>query len=86
MKLLQVTELEKRKCNKCKKNYDYVLVGIAIDENLEGDKLKEEMERAKSIAIISSQIIQTNNLVLKAYKAKQESMSCDFEIPKMLKG
>ena len=34
MKLLQVIELEKRKCNKCKKNYDYVLVGIAIDENL----------------------------------------------------
>ena len=32
MKLLQVIELEKRKCNKCKKNYDYVLVGIAIDE------------------------------------------------------
>ena len=56
------------------------------DESLEGDKLKEEMERAKSIAIISIQIIQTNNLVLKAYKAKQESMSCDFEIPKMLKG
>ena len=56
------------------------------DENLEGDKLKEEMERAKSIAIISSQIIQTNNLVLKAYNAKQESMSCDFEIPKILKG
>ena len=56
------------------------------DESLEGDKLKEEMERAKSIAIISSQIIQTNNLVLKAYITKQESMSCDFEIPKMLKG
>lgn len=34
MKLLQVKELEKRKCNKCKKNYNYVLVGIAIDENL----------------------------------------------------
>ena len=34
MKLLQVIELEKRKCNKCKKNYDYVLVGIAIDKNL----------------------------------------------------
>ena len=31
---MQVIELEKRKCNKCKKNYDYVLVGITIDENL----------------------------------------------------
>ena len=41
------------------------------DESLEGDKLKEEMERAKSIAIISSQIIQTNNLVLKAYKTSR---------------
>ena len=56
------------------------------DESLQGDSLKEEMDRAKSIAIISSQIIQTNNLVLKAYKTKQDSMSCDFEIPKMLKG
>ena len=34
MKLLQVIELEKRKCNKCKKSYAYVLVGIAIDKNL----------------------------------------------------
>ena len=34
MKLLQVIELEEGKCNKCKKSYDYVLVGIAIDENL----------------------------------------------------
>ena len=34
MKLLQVIELEEGNCNKCKKNYDYVLVGIAIDENL----------------------------------------------------
>ena len=34
MKLLQVIELEEGKCNKCKKSYDYVLVGITIDENL----------------------------------------------------
>ena len=34
MKLLQVIELEEGKCNKCKKNYNYILVGIAIDENL----------------------------------------------------
>ena len=35
MKLLQVIELEEGKCNKCKKNYDYVLVGIAIDKNIQ---------------------------------------------------
>ena len=34
MKLLQVIELEEGKCNKCKKNYNYILVGITIDENL----------------------------------------------------
>ena len=34
MKLLQVIELEEGKCNKCKKSYNYVLVGIAIDKNL----------------------------------------------------
>ena len=33
MKLLQVIELEEGKCNKCKKNYDSVLVGSAIDKN-----------------------------------------------------
>ena len=32
MKLMQVIELENGKCNKCKKNYIYVLVGIAIDK------------------------------------------------------
>ena len=31
MKLLQVIELEKGKCNKCKKNYNYILVGININ-------------------------------------------------------
>ena len=56
------------------------------DESLEEDNLKKEIDRAKSIAIISSQIIQANNLVLKAYTLKQDSMSCDFEIPKTLKG
>ena len=34
MKLLQAIELEEGKCSKCKKNYNYVLVGIAIDKNL----------------------------------------------------
>lgn len=34
MKPLQVIELEEGKCNKCKKNYDCVLVGITINENL----------------------------------------------------
>ena len=34
MKLLQAIELEEGKCNKCKKYYNYVLVGIAINENL----------------------------------------------------
>ena len=28
---MQVIELEEGKCNKCKKNYDYVLVGININ-------------------------------------------------------
>ena len=34
MKLFQVIELEEGKCNKCKNNYVYVLVGFAIDKNL----------------------------------------------------
>lgn len=55
------------------------------DEELKGDALKEEMERAKSIASISSQIISNANLALQAEKFKAETLGrTKTEMPKML--
>lgn len=57
------------------------------DEDLEGEKLQEEIERAKSITAISSQIISNGNLVLQAEKFKSETLGRSItESPKMLEG
>ena len=47
-----------------------------------GESIKKLMEALG----VTRKIPKQAGTVLKAYKAKQESMSCDFEIPKMLKG
>lgn len=38
------------------------------DEDLKGDDLKEEIERADSMARIATQIVQNNNVILKTIK------------------
>lgn len=55
------------------------------DEDLRGDDLQEEIERAKSITSISTQIINNGNLVLRAEQMKKEYGEKD-NIPKMLTG
>lgn len=55
------------------------------DEGIEGDALEIEMERAKSIAEISKQIISNGNLVLNAQKTAKEWGIKD-EQPRMLQG
>lgn len=56
------------------------------DEELTGEKLAEEVNRAKSITSVASQIIANGNLVLEARKTIDDSMSADAKIPKMLEG
>lgn len=43
------------------------------DEELSGDRLIEELARAKSIANVSSQIIQLGSLALKAEQLKYDT-------------
>ena len=43
------------------------------DEDLDSQELENEIERAKAIATISSQIIANGNLVLKAKQLKYET-------------
>ena len=56
------------------------------DEELTGEKLNEEFNRAKAMTDIAVQIIANGNLVLKAQLAIYESMGKDIKLPTMLEG
>jgi len=57
------------------------------NEQLEGDKLQEEIERSKAVTSIAQQIISNGNLVLQAEKFKADTLGrSKVEAPKMLEG
>jgi hypothetical protein len=56
------------------------------DEDLQGDKLSEEIERAKAVTTVANQIISNGALVLQAQKFHTEYKSKDLQKPKMLEG
>jgi len=57
------------------------------DEDLSGEKLNEELNRAKAITAVASQVIANGNLALKAEIAKSDYLSAaSFKPPEMLEG
>lgn len=54
------------------------------DEDLVGDKLQEELDRAHAMTNVAAQIINGANLVLKAEMARGEYTAKEFKIPPML--
>jgi hypothetical protein len=56
------------------------------DEELTGEKLSEEINRAKSVTSVASQIISNGSLVLEAKKLADDRMNADVKVPKMLEG
>lgn len=56
------------------------------DEDIKGEKLVEEITRAKAINEVASRIISNGSLVLQAKKMIDDRMNADVEIPKMLEG
>lgn len=56
------------------------------DEELTGEKLADEINRAKAVTSVASQIIANGSLVLEARKVVDNSMSAEAKIPKMLEG
>jgi hypothetical protein len=56
------------------------------DEELTGEKLLEEINRAKSVTSVASQIISNGSLVLDAKKLADDRMNADVKVPKMLEG
>ncbi|MNM10448.1 hypothetical protein D3C81_205760 [compost metagenome] len=56
------------------------------DEDLNGEKLADEINRAKAVTSVASQIIANGSLVLEAKKLADDRMNADTTIPKMLEG
>jgi hypothetical protein len=54
------------------------------DEDLEGDKLREEIERSKSVATIAQNIIANGKLLLDAHITIAERMLNKDSLPRML--
>lgn len=56
------------------------------DEEIKGEKLEEEIERAKAVTSVASQIINNGNLVLKAKELQKYTGTKSEKLPPMLEG
>lgn len=54
------------------------------DEDLKGDALKEEIERAEALTKVSGQIINNGALALKAEVIKTNSLGANSKLPDFL--
>lgn len=54
------------------------------DDDLKGEELQQEMERAKSIVAVSRTIIENASLVLDAKKLVDNRLDADLKVPKIL--
>ena len=55
-------------------------------EDLKGEELKEEINRAKVVSDISRQIIDNGRLVLEAAKFKDDRFNIDEDLPMLSDG
>lgn len=56
------------------------------DEEIKGEALAEEINRASAVTNIAKEIISNANIVLQAQKLADNKMNADAKLPKMLEG
>jgi hypothetical protein len=56
------------------------------DEDIKGDELREEINRAEAVTAVAQQIISNGALVLKVKQLSVNKFDDDMQIPKMLEG
>jgi len=54
------------------------------DENLNGEKLEQEITRSKAMNDVATKIIAGGELVLRAHKMVDDRMNADLTLPKLL--
>ncbi len=65
-------------------NYLFAQLERLSDEDVKGDALKEEIERARAVEKIGHTIVETAELALKAMRYSDESMAQCDHLPPML--
>lgn len=53
-------------------------------EELKGEEMKDELDRARTITLVADKVIQNGHLVLQAAKFKDDMWNADAKVPKML--
>lgn len=56
------------------------------DEELQGEKLKEEIDRSKAVMGVAKNITETASIVLEGQKFMDDRMNANKPLPKMLEG
>lgn len=56
------------------------------DESTTGEELEQEIQRARAVTAVSSQVIQNAKLILEAAKFRDDKLSADDDLPELLEG
>lgn len=56
------------------------------DESTTGEELEQEINRAKAVTAVSSQVIKNAKLILEAAKFKDSRTDIDEDVPQLLEG
>lgn len=54
------------------------------DTDYEGEKLKEEIDRAKTMTSVAGQVISNADLILEGQKLIGNSLNADIKLPRMI--
>ena len=67
-------------------NYLFAQLERLSDEDIKGEVLKEEIERARMVTSVAKEIINNGRLVLDAKKFEDSKLSADTKTTRMLEG
>lgn len=56
------------------------------DESTTGEELEQEIQRARAVTAVSSQVINNAKLILEAIKFKDDKADLDDDLPQLLEG
>lgn len=67
-------------------NHLFAEIERLVDESTTGEELEQEINRAKAVTAVSSQVIQNAKLILEAAKFKDGRTDIDEDVPQLLEG